>query len=82
MAKIAAYRNNSEKETAQILEVAIGSFKQLIRKIKFNSVVKNPFAYFYGILDKKFTRRYYEELYEMDEENQCFKGWHSQSSVH
>jgi len=69
MAKIAAYRNNSEKETEQILEVAIESFKQLIRKIKFNSVVKNPLAYFYGILDKKFTRRYYEDLYEMYDGN-------------
>jgi hypothetical protein len=46
------------------LEVAVHSFKQLIRKLKFNVVVKNPVAYFYGILDKKFTQRYYEELYE------------------
>jgi N-acetylglutamate synthase-like GNAT family acetyltransferase len=64
MTQIAAYRNNSEIETERILEVAVHSFKQLIRKLKFNVVVKNPIAYFYGILDKKFTQRYYEALYE------------------
>ncbi|MCL6573199.1 MAG: hypothetical protein K6T88_16200 [Bacillus sp. (in: Bacteria)] len=64
MTQIASYRNNSEKETDRILEVAVLSFKQLIRKLKFNMVVKNPVAYFYGILDKKFTQRYYEELYQ------------------
>jgi N-acetylglutamate synthase-like GNAT family acetyltransferase len=64
MTQIAAYRNNSQKETERILEVAVHSFKQLIRKLKFNVVVKNPIAYFYGILDKKFIQRYYEALYE------------------
>jgi N-acetylglutamate synthase-like GNAT family acetyltransferase len=64
MAQIAAYRNNREKETDRILEVAVHSFKQLIRKLKFNVAVNNPIAYFYGILDKKFTQRYYEELYQ------------------
>ncbi|MCL6572702.1 MAG: hypothetical protein K6T88_13630 [Bacillus sp. (in: Bacteria)] len=64
MTQIAAYRNNSEKETERILEVAVHSFKQLIRKLKFNVAVKNPIAYFYGILDKKFRQRYYEALYE------------------
>jgi N-acetylglutamate synthase-like GNAT family acetyltransferase len=64
MTQIAAYRNNSEKETDRVLEVALHSFKQLIRKLKFNVNIKNPIAYFYGILDKKFTQRYYEELYQ------------------
>jgi hypothetical protein len=64
MTQIAAYRNNSENETERILEVAVHSFKQLIRQLKFNGVVKNPVAYFYGISDKKFTQRYYEELFE------------------
>ena len=64
MTQIAAYRNNSETKTEQMLEIAIVSFKQLIRKIKFTNAVKKPIAYFYGILDKTFHRRYYDALYE------------------
>jgi hypothetical protein len=64
MTQIAAYRNNSEKETERILEVAVHASKQLIRKLKFKGVVKNQFTYFYGISDKKFTQRYYEALFE------------------
>jgi hypothetical protein len=64
MTVIAAYRNNSENERGQMVEVAIESFKQLIRKMKLTNALKNPIAYFYGILDKTFSRRYYEALYE------------------
>ncbi|MGG3470445.1 hypothetical protein ABES02_23535 [Neobacillus pocheonensis] len=64
MTQIAAYQNNSEKETDRVLEVAIESFKQLIRKLKFNRDVKNPIAYFYGVSNNKFFQRYYEDLYE------------------
>ncbi|WP_423335622.1 hypothetical protein [Neobacillus sp. 19] len=62
--QIAPYRNNSENETDRILEVAIASFKQLIRKMKLTNPVKNPIAYFYGILDQSFTRRYFDALYD------------------
>lgn len=64
MTQIAAYRNNSENETERMLEVAIQSFKQLIRKIKFTQAVRKPIAYFYGILHAKFRSRYNEALYE------------------
>lgn len=64
MAHIAAYRNNSENETERMLEVAIESFKQLIRKLKFTNAVSKPIAYFYGILNTKFRRRYNDALYE------------------
>ena len=64
MTKIAAYRNNREKEKDQVLSTAIHSFKQMINKLKSNKVVK-PISYYYGILDKKFTELYFEELYEM-----------------
>ncbi|WP_253701225.1 hypothetical protein [Bacillus sp. FJAT-29814] len=63
MTQIAAYRNNSEKETERMLEVAIESFKQLIRKLKFTNAVRKPVAYFYGVLNGKFMRRYYDALY-------------------
>jgi hypothetical protein len=64
MTQIAAYRNNSEKDTQQMLEIAIESFKQLIRKMKFTNAVKKPIAYFFGILEKVFNRRYYDALYD------------------
>jgi N-acetylglutamate synthase-like GNAT family acetyltransferase len=64
MAQIAAYRNNREKETAQVLETAIHSFKQLISKIKSTKIVKKPISYFYGILDKKFDELFWVEMYE------------------
>jgi hypothetical protein len=64
MAQIAAYRNNREKETAQVLETAIHSFKQLINKIKSTKIVKKPISYFYGILNKKFDELFWVEMYE------------------
>ncbi|MBU8878268.1 hypothetical protein BGM26_04610 [Bacillus sp. FJAT-29790] len=65
MTKVAAYRNNREKETDQTLAISIRSFKQLIRKIKTKNAPKNAIAYFYGILEKKFEELYFEELFEM-----------------
>ncbi|RHW41978.1 hypothetical protein D1B31_04860 [Neobacillus notoginsengisoli] len=55
MVQIAAYRNNRETETDTVLDTAISSFKQLIGKIKSNTRIKNQIAYFYGIIDTKFT---------------------------
>ncbi|WP_394139396.1 hypothetical protein [Cytobacillus oceanisediminis] len=64
MTKIAAYRNNREQNQDQVLETAIHSFKQLVRKMKSSSVAK-PIAYFYGILNKKMEELYFEDLFEM-----------------
>ncbi|WP_235822779.1 hypothetical protein [Cytobacillus massiliigabonensis] len=66
MASIAAYRNNRETETEQVLSIAIHSFKQLIRKMKTAAKISKPIAYYYGILDKKFRDLYFEELGELD----------------
>jgi hypothetical protein len=70
MTKIAAYRNNLENEMENVLDIAIQSFKQLIRKLKLTRKVNKPIAYFYGILDKQLTAFYYRSLDEMvwDEE--------------
>lgn len=65
MAMIAAYKNNYEKEADQILAFAIAAFKLLIRKLKTTRILRNPLAYFYGILMKKFKELYFENLYEM-----------------
>lgn len=64
MTKIAAYRNNREKETETVLDYAIDAFKQMIRKAKTGKV-RNYFAYYYGILDKKFHELFMDELHEM-----------------
>lgn len=66
MSIISAYRNNYEKEADTILSVSLDSFKQLVRKLKSASSVKNPVAYYTGILNKKFQRIYFAELFEMD----------------
>jgi len=65
MSKVAAYRNNYEKDTDLLLSVSLDSFRQLIRKLKSKVEVKNPFAYFTGILNKKFQGCYFEELYDL-----------------
>ncbi|GLB60301.1 hypothetical protein [Cytobacillus sp. NCCP-133] len=77
MTSIAAYRNNREQNQAQVLETAIHSFKQLIRKMKASTVAK-PIAYFYGILNKKLEELYFEDLYNMGfstEDKQRYMGF-------
>lgn len=65
MTAIAAYKNNQENETDTILSVSMDSFKQLIRKMKTTIKVKNPLAYYTGILNKKFQEVYFAELFEL-----------------
>ncbi|MDQ0200305.1 hypothetical protein [Neobacillus ginsengisoli] len=67
MTQIAAYRYNLEKETDQIVDISIQSFKQLIRKLKFTNAIKKPIAYFFGILNKKLDKVFHEELFELGE---------------
>ncbi|NHC41062.1 hypothetical protein G6549_13890 [Bacillus sp. MM2020_1] len=69
MVKISAYQYLWENDSELILEVATQSFKQLIRKLKFNRNIKNPFGYFYGILDNKFFILYDEALKEKYDSN-------------
>jgi hypothetical protein len=64
MSKIAAYQCNYETEAEILLTVSIDSFKQLVRKLK-SATVKNPIAYYTGILNKKFQEAYFGELFEM-----------------
>lgn len=75
MVKITSYQHLLENDPELILDVAIQSFKQLIRKLKFNSNIKNPFAYFYGILDHKFLILYRDPLdkkYNVNDEEIVF----------
>ncbi|WP_234969359.1 hypothetical protein [Bacillus massilinigeriensis] len=66
MSGIIAYRNCRENEQNTVLETSLDAFKQLIRKIKTRMPVKNPIAYFTGILNKKYQEMYFEELYAME----------------
>lgn len=65
MNTITAYRNNCENEQETQLSVALDSFKQLVRKLKSNVTVKNPIAYYTGILSKKYQEVYFAELFQM-----------------
>jgi hypothetical protein len=65
MSKIAAYHCSYENEADILLTVSIDSFKQLVRKLKSTATVKNPIAYYTGILNKKFQETYFGELFEM-----------------
>ena len=67
MAQIIAYGYELGHEIELIVNLAIQSFRQLIRKLKFTNAIKNPIAYFYGILKEKFFQYYEEGLYEMHE---------------
>jgi len=69
MTKIAAYRNNREHEIVDVLPLSIQAFKQMIQKMR-NGRVKNPFAYYYGILNKKLETLYFEELTECKDSEQ------------
>jgi hypothetical protein len=63
MTTIVAYKNNQENETDTMPSVSVDSFKQ--RALKSTGKVKNPVAYYTGILNKKFQEVYFGELFEM-----------------
>ncbi|EKN69263.1 hypothetical protein BABA_10386 [Neobacillus bataviensis LMG 21833] len=64
MVHILAFDYKLLEETDVVVGIAIESFRQLIRKLKFTKAVRNPIAYFFGILKKKFCRYYDERLEE------------------
>lgn len=75
MVEISAYQHHWENDPELMLDVALQSFKQLMRKLKFNSNIKNPFGYFYGILNHKFLILYREVLdkkFDVNEEEIVF----------
>ncbi|MEH7120087.1 hypothetical protein V7128_22085 [Neobacillus vireti] len=67
MAHIIAYGYELDHETDLIVNLAIQSFKQLIRKLKWTKTVKKPIAYFCGILKEKFFQYYEERLNDRHE---------------
>ena len=67
MVHITAYGYELHHEMDLMINLAIQSFKQLIRKLKGTNAVKKPIAYFNGILKEKFFQYYEERLNEMRE---------------
>ncbi|MDN3019216.1 hypothetical protein PH210_23885 [Paenibacillus sp. BSR1-1] len=65
MVQIAAFRFECQNDTDDILDISLQAFRQLIRKMKLTNGVKNPIAYFYGILDNKFMKLYSEKIAAM-----------------
>jgi len=65
MTTISAYRNNLENEEETLLAVSLDSIKQLVRKLKQKTPVKNPIAYYTGILNKKVQEIYFGQLFDM-----------------
>jgi hypothetical protein len=66
MATIAASKKNRDRECVDMIELSIKAFKQMVIKLKRNTV-HNPFAYFYGVLSRKLEELYYQELEEEEE---------------
>lgn len=51
------------------VETSIQSLKQTVRGLKLGAVRDDYKGYFYGIMQKKFRERYFEDIWEM--ENGC-----------
>jgi hypothetical protein len=79
MTKIAAYKHNCDNDDDKVLEIAIHSFKELISKLKSNTTIRKPVAYFYSILSKKFNDLYIEDLFDnqyiINNEDVCIYDW-------
>lgn len=46
-------------DSDDLLDIGLDSFKQTIRALKRNRVRKNPYAYYYGVLQRKLDELYY-----------------------
>lgn len=59
---VSTYRTLYDKHT--VLDMAIDSFKQLIRQVKKGRVRKSIYALFYGIINRQLDHLFFEDLYE------------------
>ncbi|MDR4887887.1 hypothetical protein RGU12_10040 [Fredinandcohnia sp. QZ13] len=66
MTIIAASKHNRDGECIDMIELSIKAFKQMLIKLKRNTV-HNPFSYFYGVLTRKLEVLYDQELEEEEE---------------
>ncbi|MCM3570137.1 hypothetical protein [Neobacillus mesonae] len=69
MAQIAAFKFELQHETDMVVDYALQSFKQLIRKLKFTNTIRKPIAYYYGILMEKLYQFFSMKQCETQKEN-------------
>lgn len=60
MYRISTYWLETVYDDDTLLSVGLDSFKQMIRAFKLNKIRKNPYAYYYGVLQRKLDGLYYE----------------------
>lgn len=60
MYRISTYWLETVYDSDVLLSIGLDSFKQIIRTLKRNRVRKNPYAYYYGVLQRKLDELYYE----------------------
>ncbi|PFN23378.1 hypothetical protein [Bacillus cereus] len=59
MYHISTYHLNAY-DSDDLLDIGLDSFRQMIRALKRNKVRKNPYAYYYGVFQRKLDKLYYE----------------------
>lgn len=47
-------------DSEDLLDIGLRAFKQMIGTLKRNRIRKNPYAYYYGVLQQKLDRLYHE----------------------
>ncbi|WP_342046013.1 hypothetical protein [Bacillus sp. OTU530] len=67
--EVCAYKNAYEHDIDVKVDTGIQSLKQMVRGLKINAIRGDYKGYFYGIMQKKFEERYFEDIWEM--ENSC-----------
>ncbi len=67
--EICAYKNAYEDDINVKIDMGIQSLKQTVRAIKLGAIRGDYKGYLYGIMQKKFRDRYFEDIWEM--ENSC-----------
>jgi hypothetical protein len=69
MVQIAAFRFERQQNTGDVLDIAIQSFKQMIRKLKSTKQIVKPIAFYYRILTNKLKEYYLSQLSENGNDN-------------
>jgi hypothetical protein len=60
--RISTYWLETAYDSDTLLRIGLQAFKQMIRALKRNKVKKSPYAYYYGVLQRKLDELYYEEI--------------------
>lgn len=67
--EVCAYKNAYEYDIDVKVDIGIQSLRQMVRGLKTGTIRDDYKGYFYGIMQRKFKERYFEDIWEM--ENSC-----------